>query len=177
MPARLLPFEGRTPRVAPDAFLAPSAWLIGDVEVGFEASIWFGCVVRGDLNFVRIGDRTNLQDGCIVHVTGEGLPTRIGAEVTIGHRCILHACSLEDRCFIGMGATLMDGAVVESGAMLAAGSLLTPDKRVPVGQLWAGRPARYLRDVSTEEVAGFAQATARYVELARSYRTLTPQEI
>ena len=105
---------------------------------------------------------------------GEGLPTRIGAEGTVGHRCILRACSLEDRPFIGMGATLMDGAVVESGAMLAAGSLLTPSKRVPAGQLWAGRPARYAREVSAEEAAGFAQAAARYVELARSYRASIP---
>lgn len=168
--ARLVPFEGQSPRVAPDAFRAPSAWLIGDVEGGSEASIWFGCVLRGAVNFVRIGDRSNLQDGCIVHVTGKGLPTRIGVEVTVGHRCILHACSLEDRSFIGMGATLMDGAVVESGAMLAAGSLLTPGKRVPAGQLGAGRPARYVREVSAQESAGFAQASVRYIELARTYR-------
>jgi len=166
---RLLPFGDRTTRVAPDAFLAPSACLIGDVEVGSQASIWFGCVVRGDVHFVRIGARTNLQDGCIIHVTGGGLPTRIGDEVTVGHGCILHACTLEDGAFIGMGATLMDGAVVEGGAMLAAGSLLTPGKRVPAGQLWAGRPARYLRAVSAEEAAGFAEASERYVELARSY--------
>lgn len=173
MPAPILPFRGQTPRIAPDAFVAPSAWVIGDVEIGPQASIWFGCVVRGDVNFIRIGARTNLQDGCIVHVTSGRWPTRIGAQVTVGHRCILHGCTLEDRAFIGMGATLMDGAVVESGAMLAAGSLLTPEKRVAAGELWAGRPARYLRQLSQEETQGFAQASARYLELAAAYRSST----
>jgi carbonic anhydrase/acetyltransferase-like protein (isoleucine patch superfamily) len=168
--ALLLPYRGRLPRIAPDAFVAPGAAVIGDVEIGPEASIWFGCVVRGDVNAIRIGARTNLQDGTIVHVTRERFPTRIGAGVLIGHGCIIHGCTLEDGCYIGLGSTVMDGAVVERGAMVAAGALLTPGKRVPAGQLWAGHPARFTREVRPEEYATWAEQVTQYIELATEYR-------
>src|SRR5690606_27614238 len=123
----------------------------GDVTVGAETGIWFGCVLRGDVDRIRIGARTNIQDGTVVHVSHRDGPTVIGDEVTVGHLALLHACTLEDRSFVGMKACVMDGAVVESGAMVAAGALVTPGKRVPSGQLWAGSPARPMRDLTEAE--------------------------
>jgi len=163
-------YRDQLPRVAPDAFVAPGAALIGDVEIGPLASVWFGCVVRGDVHQIRIGARTNVQDGTIIHATRDRFATLIGEEVTIGHRALVHGCTLEDRAFIGMGATVMDGATVESTAMLAAGALLTPGKRIPAGQLWTGTPARYARDLSADEIAVHAEQNLLYVELGREYR-------
>ena len=170
MDARLLPYRGHLPRLAPDAFVAPGAALIGDVELGAQASVWFGCVVRGDVQPVRIGARTNFQDGSIIHVSREGLATLIGVEVTIGHGCIVHACTLEDRAFIGMGSIILDGARVASEGMLGAGSLLAPGKRVGARELWLGRPARFVRVVSDEERAVLDEQNRHYVELAAEYR-------
>jgi carbonic anhydrase/acetyltransferase-like protein (isoleucine patch superfamily) len=174
-PPIVLPFRGHTPKIAADVFLAPGASVIGDVVIGSRSSVWFGCVLRGDTNFVRIGEGTNIQDGTIVHVTHDGNATLIGSDVTIGHGCILHACTLEDGSFIGMGSTVLDGAVVESGAMAAAGSLVTPGKRIPRGQLWAGRPARYLRELTPDDHAAFAERAAHYVELAAEYLRARPR--
>src|SRR5579872_4659787 len=139
----ILPYKGEynpkgiSPTISPQAFVAPGAAVVGDVQIGADSGIWFGCVVRGDVNIVRIGRRTNVQDGTVIHVTRRTGPTIIGDGVTIGHSALLHACTLHDHCFVGMRATIMDGAVVESGGWLAAGALLTPNKRVPRGQLWA----------------------------------------
>lgn len=170
MEARILPYRGLLPRLAADAFAAPGATLIGDVELGSQASVWFGCVLRGDVQSVRIGARTNFQDGSIIHVSRAGLATLIGVEVTIGHGCIVHACTIEDRAFIGMGSIILDGAVVSSGGMLGAGSLLTPGKRVGARELWLGRPARFVRRVSDEERAELDEQNRHYVELAAEYR-------
>jgi len=156
--------------LAGDAFAAPGATLIGDVEVGAQASVWFGCVVRGDVQRVRIGARTNFQDGGIIHVSREGLATLIGVEVTIGHGCIVHACTLEDRAFVGMGSVILDGALIASEGMLGAGSLLSPGKRVGSRELWLGRPARFVRLVSDEERAVLDEQNRHYVELAAEYR-------
>ena len=166
----LLAHHGVSPRIAPDVYLAPGSAVIGDVEIGAGSSVWFGCVVRGDVCHIRIGERTNLQDLSVVHVTHSGIPTLIGDEVTIGHRCTIHACTIGDGAFIGMGATLMDESVVESGAMLAAGALLAPGKRVPAGALFGGVPARHLRDLTAEEMALWPERVSHYVELAASYR-------
>jgi len=163
------PYRGLRPRVHPRAFVAPGVALVGDVELAEHASVWFGCVIRGDVQPVRIGPRSNVQDGTIVHVSRAGLPTHVGADVTVGHACVLHACTLEDRAFVGMSSTLLDRSCVEGDAMLAAGSLLTPGKRVPSGQLWGGRPARLMRELRPEEIEGFAQRTAHYVALAQEY--------
>ena len=172
MKALILPYRSRQPRIAASAFVAPGAVVIGDVEIGDDASIWFTCVLRGDVNPIRIGARTNLQDGTIVHVHRAGGPVRVGSDVTVGHRCLLHGCVLEDGAFVGMDCTLLDDSLVEGGAMLAAGSLLTGKTRVPRGQLWAGRPARYLRDLRADEVAGFTERAAHYAALGREYRSL-----
>lgn len=170
MEARILPYRGRFPRLAADAFAAPGATLIGDVELGPQASVWFGCVLRGDVQAVRVGARTNFQDGSIIHVSRAGLATLIGVEVTIGHGCIVHACTIEDRAFIGMGSVILDGAVVASEGMLGAGSLLPPGKRVGARELWLGRPARFARRVSDEERALLDEQNRHYVELAAEYR-------
>ncbi len=167
----ILPFRGRSPRIADDAFIAADATVIGDVEIGSEASVWFGCVLRGDINFIRVGARTNLQDGTIVHVDGKVYPTIIGDDVTIGHAAVIHACTLESACFVGARATVLDGAVVESGAMVAAGALVTPGKRVPRGELWAGSPAKLMRALTGQEAAGLTDIAGRYARLAREYRS------
>ena len=166
----ILPYREILPKIAPSAFIAPSATVIGDVEIGDEAGIWFGCILRGDVNIIRIGARTNIQDGTIIHVSKDGQGTFIGDDVTIGHMVLLHACTLQSGCFIGMHATIMDDCVVETGGMLAAGALLTPGKRIAAGQLWAGSPARPLRDVGEAERAVIARTIPRYVGLAREYR-------
>lgn len=170
MPGLVLPYRGRMPKLAAGVFVAPGASVIGDVEIGAGSSIWFGCVVRGDVNIVRIGAGSNIQDGTVVHVSRRDYGTFIGDNVTIGHMALIHACTLEDGCFVGMAATVMDGSVVESGAMVAAGALVTPRKRVPAGQLWGGSPARYMREVNEREAAYMREVAPHYVELAAEYR-------
>jgi carbonic anhydrase/acetyltransferase-like protein (isoleucine patch superfamily) len=171
-----IPFDGKVPRIDPSAFVAPGARLIGDIEIGAEASLWYNVVLRGDVNRIRIGARTNIQDGSVVHVDSPrpglegGRPTLIGEEVLIGHLAMVHGCILHDRSFVGLGAIVMDGCEIESGGMLAAGAMLTPGRRIPAGQLWAGRPAKYLRDLSPEEQAMNLAGVFHYVELARRHR-------
>ncbi len=157
------------PTIHPEAWIAPGAVVIGDVEIGKDTNVWFGCVIRGDVNTIRIGERTNIQDGTVIHVTRKTGPTQIGSGITIGHSALLHACTLEDDSFIGMHATVMDGAVVESGGMVAAGGLLTPGKRVVSGQLWAGNPAKFFRDMRQEELDFIPDSAAHYVKLAKEY--------
>ena len=127
-------------------------------------------VVRGDVNYVRIGARTNVQDGATLHVTTGGHPTLVGDDVTIGHNAIIHACTLADLCLVGMGACVMDGVVVEREAMVAAGALVPPAKRIPARQLWGGTPARFMRDLRPEELAELAESARHYAELAAEYR-------
>jgi carbonic anhydrase/acetyltransferase-like protein (isoleucine patch superfamily) len=166
---RFPPYKGISPRIAKDAFIAPSADIIGDVEIGSLSGIWYGVVIRGDVAEIRIGDRTNIQDGTVIHVTRNGHPTHIGSGVTIGHRALLHACRLEDSCFVGMGAVIMDDVVVESGAMVAAGALVTPGKNVPKGQIWAGNPAKYFRDLTEKESAFIKISEENYVKHVYEY--------
>ncbi len=165
----IIPYKSILPKIAADAFIAPGAAIIGDVVIGAKCGVWFNCTIRGDVAFVRIGERTNIQDGTEIHVTRNGHPTIIGSGVTIGHSCTIHAATLEDNCFVGMGALVMDDTVIESGAMLAAGAMLTPGKRIPKGQLWAGRPAKYFRDLTPEEVAFIPISAANYVKHVEEY--------
>lgn len=169
MSGLILPFRGAVPEIAASAFLAPTATVIGDVIIGADTNIWFGCILRGDVNIIRVGERTNIQDGTVVHVSREKYGTFIGSDITIGHMALIHACTLEDGCFIGMQATIMDGCVVEAGAMVAAGALITPGKRVKRGQLWAGTPAKHVRDLSPDDRDGLAATAPHYVRLARTY--------
>jgi len=166
----LYPFRGRLPQVHETAFVAPSASVIGDVVLGEGASVWYGCVLRGDTMHIHVGARSNVQDGTIVHVARGTKPAIIGDDVTVGHACIVHACTLKNRAFVGMGATVLDGAVIEEGGMIGAGGLLPPGKVIGPGELWLGSPARFVRVMSAEERAGWDRTTAHYVELAREHR-------
>lgn len=166
----VLPFDDKHPVIAPDAFVAPNATVIGDTEIGARSSIWFGCVLRGDVNSIRVGADTNIQDGTVVHVTRAKFGTVIGSGVTIGHLALVHGCTLEDHAFVGMQATVMDGCVIESEGMLAAGGLLTPGKRIAPGELWAGRPAKLVRRLDTDELRNIHETAAHYARLAASYR-------
>ena len=170
MTGHLWPYRGIRPTLHESVFIAPGTHVIGDVHLAEGASLWFNCVVRGDVNSIRIGARTNIQDGTIVHVSGGRFATSIGNDVLIGHQCIVHGCQLEDRSFVGMGATVMDGCVIEQGAMLGAGSLLSPGKIIKSNQLWLGRPARYVRDLTAEEIASNVAAAGHYAKLAQEYR-------
>jgi len=161
--------DGVSPTISPLAFIAPGSAVVGDVHIGADSGIWFGCAMRGDVNIIRIGERTNVQDGTVIHVTRKTGPTYIGSNVTIGHSVLLHACTIEDAAFIGMRATLMDGVVVESGGWVAAGALVTPGKRVPKGQIWAGNPAKYFRDLTKQEVDFIPISAENYVKHAREY--------
>ena len=164
------PFGSERPQLADDVYIAPGAQVIGKVTIGTGSSVWFNCVLRGDVGRITVGERTNIQDGTIVHVTGGRFDTHIGDDVLIGHACIIHGCRLENHAFVGMGAIVLDGAVVEPDAMLAAGALLTPGKVVKSGELWAGRPAKFLRSLTAAEIAGNRAGAAGYARLAQVYR-------
>ncbi|HJO75555.1 MAG TPA: gamma carbonic anhydrase family protein [Rhodospirillales bacterium] len=169
MADNILPYKGTLPKIGSGVFLAPTATVIGDVEIGAESNIWFGCLVRGDMNVIRIGKRVNIQDLTVVHVDSRKYGTFIGDDVTIGHSAVIHACTLEDRCFVGMQACVMDGAVIETGAMVAAGALVPPGKRVLAGQLWAGTPARFVRDCGDQENEMIERVPPEYWEMAQEY--------
>jgi len=169
--ALILPFRGLWPRIHPDAFIADNATLIGDVEIGPLASIWYGCVLRGDTNFIKVGARSNLQDGTVVHVARECLGTTIGEGVMIGHMAMIHACTIHDGAMIGMTACVLDDAVVESGAMVAAGALISPKKVVKSGEVWAGRPAKYWRPMSETDLHYFHSGVEHYCELGQEHKS------
>ena len=161
---------GKTPRLADSVWVADGAVIIGDVEIGPESSVWFGAVVRGDVNHIRIGARTNLQDYSVLHVTSGTHPTIVGDDVTLGHRVTLHGCTVKDRCLVGIGATVMDGAVVGEDAMVAAGSLVPPGMVVPPGMLALGSPAKVKRQLTREEIEYFRKSAANYAGYAGQYR-------
>jgi carbonic anhydrase/acetyltransferase-like protein (isoleucine patch superfamily) len=177
----ILPYRNILPRIHPSAFVAPNAVVIGDVEIGAHANIWFNVVIRGDDAPIRIGPRANIQDGTVVHVTydmpagGERVPTIIGEDVAIGHMALLHGCTLEPRAFVGMKACVMDRAVVQSGAMVAAGAVVTPRKVVKSGELWAGTPARYSRALKPEEIDYMRWVPEHYHRLAQEHLAAAPQ--
>jgi gamma-carbonic anhydrase len=171
----IITLHGKTPQIDDSAFIAPGCRIIGDVTIGAHVSIWYNCVIRAEVNRVVIGARSNIQDGSIVHCDGpvpgipEGYPTIIGEDALIGHNCMIHGAILHDRTFVGLSATVMNGAVIESDAMLAAGAMLTQNKRIETQQLWAGSPARYLRDLSDDQIAGMRLGVAHYVENAKAH--------
>ena len=168
--AYIASFLGQTPEIDGTVFLACTAAIIGAVRIGKHSSIWHQVTVRGDNNYITIGDCTNIQDNSCIHIDSRKFPTRIGNHVTIGHSAIIHACDIGDYGFVGMGAIVMDGCVIEPTGMLAAGAMLTPGKRIPAGELWAGRPARKMRDLSDEDLAFNVESAAHYVEVARAHR-------
>jgi carbonic anhydrase/acetyltransferase-like protein (isoleucine patch superfamily) len=172
----IISLHGKAPRIHDSAFIAPGCRIIGDVEIGPDASVWYNCVIRADVNRIVIGARTNVQDGSVIHCDSprpgqpEGFPTLIGEDVLIGHMAMVHGCVLEDRAFVGLGAIVMDGCRIGSDAMLAAGAMLTPGKAMPGGQLWGGRPAQFMRDLPEPAITGMRMGVAHYVENARAHK-------
>ena len=169
MSGLIIPHRGFVPKVARSAFIAANATLVGDVEIGENASVWFGVILRGDGPGIRVGENSNLQDGTVVHIAARGLTTVIGRDVSVGHMALLHACEVQDGAFIGMHSTVLDGAVVESEAMVAAGAVVTPGKIVRRGELWAGNPAQKLRDLTEKDLETFKWVVAHYVRLSKTY--------
>lgn len=166
----IYPYQNKLPQIHETVFIAPSATIIGDVMIGRDSSVWFNCTVRGDVNFIRIGERTNIQDGTVIHVDRNKFSCTIGNDCTIGHQALIHACSIGHNCLIGMQACILDGAVVEDGAMVAAGALVTPGKVVKSGEFWAGSPAKMWRMVTPEDVANFKSGNENYLRLKDHYR-------
>lgn len=163
-------YRGTLPRLGARVFLAPSAELAGNVEVGDDASFWFHTAARGDVNWIRVGARTSVQDGAVLHVTHQTHPLTIGADVVIGHAAVLHGCAIEDGALIGIGARVLDGAIVEAGAQVGAGCLVPPGMRVPSGHLAVGVPARLVRPLSEEERRAIRAIVERYVGVKEAYR-------
>jgi len=166
----LLPYRGIMPTVHPEAFIAQTATIIGDTHIGESSGIWYGCVIRGDVNEIRIGKRTNIQDLSMIHCAERGQGTYLGDDITVGHSAVLHACTVEDSAFIGIQACVMDDCIIETGAMVAAGALVTPGKVVKAGEVWAGSPAKKLRDINEKDLDFFEINRQRYVRLANEYR-------
>ncbi len=165
--------NGKAPRIHSSAFIAPGCRILGDVEIGADASVWYNCVLRGDVNRIVIGARTNIQDGTVIHCDSadprhpQGFPTLIGEDALVGHMAMLHGCTIHDRGFVGLSTTVMNGCVIESDGMLAAGALLTPGKRIGARQLWGGRPATFMRDLTDAAVAEMQIGVRHYVGNAR----------
>lgn len=173
----ILPYKGLAPKINKNGiWIAPNATVIGDVELGEDVSIWFGTVVRGDVHYIKIGDRTNIQDNSVVHVThyknedkSDGYPTIIGNDVTVGHNVILHGCVIEDACLIGMGAIIIDGAVIGKESIVGAGALVTKGKVFPPRSLIIGNPAKVVRELRDDEVAELYESAKRYASFKNNY--------
>ena len=172
----LRPYLDQFPRLGERVYVDPAASVIGDVELADDVSVWPGCVVRGDVNFIRVGARTNIQDGTVIHVSHDGphaklggFATVIGEDVTIGHKAIVHACRIGDAALIGMGAIVLDGAVVESHGFVGAGAVVPPGKTVGRGELWLGNPARKVRVLSEADIEGLYYSAQHYVRLKNRY--------
>lgn len=165
-------YQGNAPELGRDVFVAASADVMGRVTLGDEASVWYGCVLRGDVGSIRIGARTNIQDLSVVHVTTGTFDTTIGDDVTVGHRAILHGCTVHDLALIGMGAILLDGSVVESECIIGAGALVSPGTRIPRGSLALGSPARVIRPLKPAELENLRASAAHYVSVAREHQAM-----
>jgi len=176
------PYLGHAPVLGERVYIDETARVIGDVVLGDDVSVWPLTVIRGDVNFIRIGDRTNIQDGTVIHVSHDGphaklggFATVIGSDVTIGHKAIVHACRIEDACLIGMGSTVLDGAVVQQHGFLGANALLAPGKVVGRGEMWLGAPAKFARTLSDAEIEALFYSAGHYVKLKDEYLTGVPR--
>lgn len=163
-------FLKRTPQFDETVFVAPSADIIGDVTLGKESSVWFNVTIRGDVNFIEIGDRSNVQDNVCIHVMNQTGPTVIGNEVTIGHGAVVHGCTIKDRVLIGINATILDEVVIEPDVIVAAGTLVPPGKTLESGYMYMGSPAKKARKLTDEELASIPQYAANYVKYSRAYQ-------
>src|SRR5215831_13080728 len=165
----IIPYKGVTPRVAPTAFIAEGAHVIGDVHIGIDSSVWFNCVLRGDCYHIRIGEKTNIQDNTVIHVTQGQFATIIGNYVTVGHSAVLHGCTVMNRCLIGIGAIVLDDVTIGEESFIAAGSLVTPGTKIPPRSMVMGAPAKVRRQVTDQEVARINEHWQHYVEYKRQY--------
>lgn len=165
-------YLNKKPVIPPSVFVAPGAVLIGDVELGEECTVWFNAVIRGDVNYIRIGSRTNIQDAAVLHVTLNKHPLILGDEITVGHGAILHGCTVHNRVLIGLGARVLDRAVVRSNSIVAAGALVKEGFEVPERTLVAGVPAKPIRDLTDDEVKKIERSANNYIEYAKTYRRL-----
>jgi carbonic anhydrase/acetyltransferase-like protein (isoleucine patch superfamily) len=167
--ARLLAHGDKFPELSRSAWVAPGAYVVGDVRLAEESSVWYGAVLRGDTEPIRVGARTNVQDGCILHAD-PGYPAVVGDDCVVGHNAIVHGCEIEDGCLVGMGATILNGAKIGEGSIVAAGALVPENKKFPPRSLIVGVPAKRVRDVSEEQTADIARGVRTYVERATSHR-------
>jgi len=172
----IVPYNDIMPTIDSSSWIAPNATIIGDTQIGQDSGIWYGCVVRGDVNEIRIGERTNVQDLTMIHCAELGQGTYLGDDITIGHSAVLHACTVENFALIGIQACVMDDCIIEQGAMVAAGALVTPGKIVKAGEVWAGSPAKKLRDVNQRDLDFLKINRERYVRLARQYKSEQTQD-
>ncbi len=162
-------YRGIAPTIAPSAFIEDTAVVIGDVTIGSESSVWFHAVIRGDVHFIRIGHRTNIQDLCLLHVTHDTHPLTLGDNITVGHHVVLHGCTIQDRVLIGMGAIIMDGVVIEEDCIIGAGALITARTHIPSKSLVMGTPAKVKRMLTETEVQGIKESAANYIRYAQQY--------
>jgi len=175
----LIKFKDKNPKIGQNVFIAQGAKIIGEVELGDESSVWFNCVLRGDVNFIKIGKRTNIQDLSTIHVWHRefdeqgilkgGFPTCIGDDVTIGHNCVIHACTLKNRILVGMNAVIMDGALIDDDSIVGAGSVVTKGKKFPPRSLILGNPAKFIRELSDEEVEFLKVSAQNYVNFKNDF--------
>tara|TARA_B100001123_G_C14880995_1_gene856003 strand:- start:114 stop:638 length:525 start_codon:yes stop_codon:yes gene_type:complete len=165
----IIEYKKILPKISKNVFIAPGSHIIGDVKIGSKSSIWFNVVIRGDVEKIRIGSNTNIQDLTMVHCTTRGFGAQIGSNVTIGHNCVIHDCKIENEALVGMSSTVLDGSVIKKNAMLAAGSLLTQGKIIKSGELWAGKPAKFLRMLTVKEKNFFKISANRYHSLSQEY--------
>ena len=166
----IITYKGITPKIDPSVFIADGVYIIGDVEIGKDSSVWFNTVIRGDVNFIRIGERTNIQDNTVVHVTNKKFPTHIGSNVTIGHSAVIHACTIQDFSLIGMGAVILDDANIGKYSLVAAGAVVPMGMQVPEGVLAAGVPAKIIRPLTEEERTFLIQSAQNYIDYVATYR-------
>lgn len=174
----ILDWQGQSPKFGDDVFIAPNATVIGDVVLGSRSSIWFQAVVRGDVNWIKIGEDTNVQDGAVLHVTNKTHPLTIGDRVTIGHKACLHGCTLNDNCLIGIGAIILDGAVIGKNSLVGAGALVPPGKEYPDNSVIVGSPAKVVRKITDKEWDGFLDRNWRdYSGYAAEYRRIITETV
>lgn len=170
-------FLDKSPQINESNFIAPSADIIGDVTLGEEASVWFNTTIRGDVNWIEIGRRSNIQDNCCIHVMNQTGPTKIGDEVTVGHGAIIHGCTIHNRVLIGMNSVILDKAIIEENVIIAAGSLVPPGKTMPAGHLCMGSPCKPVRKLTDEEIASITQYSDNYVKYSRAYMQKDTYEV
>ncbi len=166
---QIMTYRGVTPRLHPSVFIAPGARIIGDVEIGLDSSVWFNAVIRGDVNIIRIGEKVNVQDLCMLHVTHKKYPLLIGSSVTIGHSAILHGCTIQDKVLIGMGATVLDDVNIGQNCIIAAGAVVREGAKIPEGVLVAGVPSRIVRDLNSGEIAQLEKSAENYRMYVSTY--------